>query len=69
MLGYRKTTYEVMTLKNKENKEIVDKNFFKAMSYELGGEIGVLDNEDMINNRKLDPNPNKQDQKKNKNKK
>lgn len=53
-------------LKGKENKEIVDKNFFKAMSYELGGEIGVLDNEDMINNRKLDPNPNKQDQKKNK---
>jgi len=26
------------------------------MSYELAGEIGVIDNEDMKNNKYLDPN-------------
>jgi len=40
----------------KEKKETIDKNFFKAMSYELAGEIGVIDNEDMKNNKYLDPN-------------
>ena len=29
------------------------KNFFNAMSYELAGDIGVIDNEEMINNSKL----------------
>lgn len=53
-------------LKDKENKEIVDKNFFNAMSYEFAGEIGILDNEDMKNNRGLITNRNKQDQEKNK---
>lgn len=47
---------------NRENKEIVDKNFFRAMSYELAGEIGIIDNEDMKNNRGLIPTPNKQNQ-------
>lgn len=28
-------------------------NFFNAMSYELAGDIGVIDNEEMINNSKL----------------
>ena len=47
-----KTTYEVMILKDKQGKEIVDKNFFNAMSYELAGEIGILYNEDMKKNMK-----------------
>lgn len=53
-------------MKEKQRKEIVDKNFFKAMSYELAGEIGVLDNEDMKNNRKLISDKDKKDDKKNK---
>lgn len=57
---YRKNTYEVIILKEKETKEIVDKNYFKAISYELAGEIGVIDNEDMKNNRKLIKNLNNQ---------
>ena len=40
--------------KEKQPKEKIDKNFFKAMNYELAGEIGVIDNEDMINNRGID---------------
>lgn len=47
-------------MKEKETKEIVDKNYFKAISYELAGEIGVIDNEDMKNNRKLIKNLNNQ---------
>ena len=61
-----KTTYEVMILKDKQGKEIVDKNFFNAMSYELAGEIGILDNEDMKQNMKLISDKNKQEQGKNK---
>lgn len=56
----------MITLKEKESKEVVDKNFFKAMSYELAGEIGVIDNEDMKNNRGLIPDLNKQDKDRNK---
>lgn len=56
----------MIILKEKQRKEIVDKNFFKAMSYELAGEIGVLDNEDMKNNRKLISDKDKKDDKKNK---
>ncbi|MBU5436812.1 hypothetical protein KQI42_02260 [Tissierella sp. MSJ-40] len=40
--------------KEKQSKEKIDKNFFKAMNYELAGEIGVIDNEDMINNKRID---------------
>lgn len=47
--------------KNKD-KDIVDKNLFKAMNYEFAGEIGVVDNEDMKNNRKLNSGKNKQKQ-------
>ena len=36
------------------------------MSYELAGEIGVLDNEDMKNNRKLISDKDKKDDKRNK---
>lgn len=31
----------------------IDENFFNAMSYELAGEIGAIDNEEMKNNEKL----------------
>ncbi len=34
-------------------KHEVDKSFFKAMNYEIAGEIGVIDNEDMIKNKML----------------
>lgn len=40
-------------MKEKNKKETLDKNFFKAMNYELAGEIGIIDNEDMKNNRRL----------------
>ncbi len=43
----------ILKEKDKEKKEVVDKNFFNAMSYELAGEIGILDNEDMKHNKKL----------------
>jgi len=45
-----------MAKKNKERK--IDKNFFKEMNYELAGEIGVLDDEDMKKNRKLNKKEN-----------
>lgn len=61
-----KTTYEVMILKDKQGKKMVDKNFFNAMSYELAGEIGILDNEDMKQNIKLISAKNEQEQEKNK---
>ncbi len=46
-----------MILKEKKSKETMDKNFFKAMNYELAGEIGILDNEDMKKNKCLNSNP------------
>jgi len=36
--------------KNKENMN----NFFKEMSYELAGDIGAIDNEDMLHNSYLE---------------
>ncbi|MBZ2174530.1 hypothetical protein K8M07_04645 [Schnuerera sp. xch1] len=29
----------------------IDKNFFREMNYEIAGEIGALDNEDMKKNK------------------
>lgn len=49
MIILEKNIYEVMILK--EKKKDIDKNFFKAMNYELAGEIGVIDDEDMKKNR------------------
>lgn len=40
-------------MKERNENHEVDKNFFKAMNYEIAGEIGVIDNEDMIKNRML----------------
>lgn len=39
------------------------KIFFKAMSYEMAGEIGILDNEDMKNNKMLNSDKNKKSKK------
>lgn len=51
-------------LKDNKKEGKIDKNFFKAMNYELAGEIGILDNEDMKNNRKLISEKSKQNQEK-----
>lgn len=42
-----------MKKRKKTSAEDMDINFFNAVSYELAGEIGVIDNEDMIDNKKL----------------
>ena len=39
-----------MYLKDKK-KEAIDKNFIKSVSYDLAGEIGIIDNEDMQKNK------------------
>ena len=46
-------------MKEKQNKDDIDKNYFKATSYEFAGEIGILDNEEMKNNKKLISNKSK----------
>lgn len=50
-------------MEDKNKKETLDKNFFKAMNYELAGEIGVIDNEDMKNNRRLNSHEENEDKK------
>jgi len=40
-------------MRDKQTKNPVDENLFRSMNYELAGEIGAIDNEDMLNNRKL----------------
>lgn len=42
-----------MTKKRKKQANKNDENLFREMSYELAGDIGAVDNEDMKNNRKL----------------
>lgn len=46
----------MIDLKDKTKKDTVDKNFFKAVSYDLAGEIGKIDNEDMQNNKYINSN-------------
>jgi len=41
-------------MKDKESNRKIDKNFFKEMNYEIAGELGILDNEEMKENKKLD---------------
>jgi len=53
-------------MKEKHTKSTLDKNFFKALNYEIAGEVGAIDNEDMLNNRKLISDQNKESQSKNK---
>ncbi|ABR46763.1 hypothetical protein Amet_0536 [Alkaliphilus metalliredigens QYMF] len=43
-------------MKKNQPKRAMDENFFKEMNYELAGDIGAIDNEDMVNNRKLKSN-------------
>ena len=40
-------------MKGKQKDREIDKNFFKQMNYEIAAEHGIIDNEDMKNNRKL----------------
>lgn len=40
-------------MNEKKDKHEIGKNFFKAMNYEIAGEIGVIDNEDMIKNKMI----------------
>ncbi|SNS40632.1 hypothetical protein SAMN05446037_1009112 [Anaerovirgula multivorans] len=42
-----------MEKKQKQTKKGIDKNFFNEMNYELAGDIGAIDNEEMMNNEKL----------------
>ena len=44
---------EVILVDKKQSKREIDKNFFNEMNYELAGDIGAIDNEDMKNNKKL----------------
>jgi len=53
-------------MKEKQTKNTSDENLFRSMNYELAGEIGAIDNEDMLNNRKLLSDKNKKIQSKNK---
>ncbi|WP_202707232.1 hypothetical protein [Sporosalibacterium faouarense] len=40
--------------KNIKNNQINnDENLIREMSYEMAGDIGAIDNEDMVNNRKI----------------
>lgn len=50
----------------KDKEKEMDKNYFKATSYEFAGEIGILDNEEMKNNKKLLTDKNNLKKKKNK---
>jgi len=65
-MNYEENKYEVIIMKEKQNKSTLDENFFRSMNYELAGEIGAIDNEDMLNNRKLISEENKKTQSKNK---
>lgn len=40
-------------MKSKKSKKSNLDNFFNEMSYELAGDIGAVDNEEMLNNKKL----------------
>ncbi|SET54474.1 hypothetical protein SAMN05660297_02709 [Natronincola peptidivorans] len=42
-------------MKKKPLKKDINENFFREMNYELAGDIGAIDNEEMINNKKLMP--------------
>lgn len=48
-------------MKEKENNRTIDKNFFKEMNYEIAAENGVIDNEEMKNNKRLNDNSSKKD--------
>lgn len=43
----------MIKLKEKRKNKKNDKNFFKQINYEIAAEHGVVDNEDMKKNKKL----------------
>jgi len=40
-------------MSKKETNRKIDDNFFRQMNYEIGEELGILNNEDMSNNSKI----------------
>ena len=40
-------------MSKKETNRKIDDNFFRAMNYEIGEELGILNNEDMNNTSKI----------------
>lgn len=40
-------------MKRKQLKKGLNQNFFNEMNYELAGDIGAIDAEEMLNNEKL----------------
>ena len=48
-------------MKEKDNNEPIDENLFKEMNYEIAAEHGVIDNEDMKNNRGLNEKKSKKE--------
>ncbi|WP_236916090.1 hypothetical protein [Clostridium sp. Cult2] len=40
-------------MKDKRNKREIDKNFFNQMNYEIAEEHGIVNNEEMKNNKKF----------------
>ena len=52
-MKFVKNTYEVISLKGEKRNKKNDKNFFKQMNYEIAAEHGIIDNEEMKNNKKL----------------
>ncbi|MCT4564506.1 MAG: hypothetical protein N4A68_09400 [Maledivibacter sp.] len=40
-------------MKKKRKKKNNEENFFNEMAYEMAGDIGAVDNEEMLNNEKL----------------
>ncbi|WP_236910288.1 hypothetical protein [Clostridium sp. Cult3] len=43
----------MIKIKDKKDKNKIDKNFFNQMNYEIAAEHGIVDNEEMKNNKKL----------------
>lgn len=40
-------------MSKKETNKKIDDNFFRQMNYEIGEELGILNNEDMKNNSRI----------------
>jgi hypothetical protein len=43
----------VIKIKDKDDERKIDENFFNQMNYEIAAEHGIVDNEEMKNNKKL----------------
>lgn len=40
-------------MKKKNNKKRNQENFFNEMAYEIAGDLGAVDNEEMVNSRNI----------------